>query len=277
MAVSDPCIISVAITGSVTQPHQTPHLPITPEQIAGSAIESWQAGAAIAHIHVRDPDTGLPTHNLDYYEQIRERVWSETDMVLNFTTGGFPGMDHDMRLETLRLRPEMGSYDAGSMNFGPGVFLNPPDFLRKMADGFQEYGVRPELECFDVGMIGNCLRLVDEGLIDRPLWWQFVLGVPGGAPATPKILMTMVEMLPEGSQWSVIGIGRNQLAMNAMGILLGGHVRTGLEDNIYYRRGELAVSNAQLVERLARLTRELGRDVATPDQARRLLQLRGME
>jgi len=275
MAVTDPCIISVAITGSGTLPSQTPHLPITPEQIAVSAIEAWQAGAAIAHIHVRDPETGMPTHNLDYYEQIRERVWAETDIVLNFTTGGYLGMSEDMRLETLQLRPEMGSYDAGSMNFGPGIFLNPPDFLRKMADGFLEYGVRPELECFDVGMIGNCLRLVDEGLIEQPLWWQFVLGVAGGAPATPKVLMTMVEMLPPGSQWSVIGIGRNQLAMNAMGILLGGNVRTGLEDNVYYRRGELAVSNAQLVERLARLTRELGREVATPDQARQMLQLRG--
>lgn len=277
MAVTDPCIISVAITGSVTQPHQTPYLPITPEQIAVSAIEAWNAGAAIAHIHVRDPATGMPTHNLEYYEQIRARIWAETDMVLNFTTGGYPGMDHNQRLETLRLRPEMGSYDAGSMNFGPGVFLNPPDFLRRMAESFQEYGVRPELECFDVGMIGNCLRLVEEGLIDQPLWWQFVLGVPGGAPATPKVLMTMVEMLPAGSQWSVIGIGRNQLTMNAMGILLGGHVRTGLEDNIYYRRGELAVSNAQLVERLARLTRELGREVASPDQARQMLHLRGKE
>ena len=124
-------------------------------------------------------------------------------------------------------------------------------------------------------MINNCIRLIDEGLIDQPLWWQFVLGVQGGAPATPKILMTMVEMLPAGSQWSVIGLGRNQLTMNAMGILLGGHVRTGMEDNVYYRRGELAVSNAQLVERLNRLIREFGRDVASPDQARQMLQLRG--
>jgi 3-keto-5-aminohexanoate cleavage enzyme len=275
MALNDPCIISVAITGSITQPNQTPHLPITPQQIADSAIESWNAGAAICHIHVRDPETGAPTHNLEYFDEVAQRVRAKTDMVLNFTTGGYPGLAPEQRLETLQLEPEMGSFDAGSMNFGPGVFLNPPEFLREMALRFKRYNVRPELECFDTGMIGNCLRLVQEGLIDAPLWWQFVLGVPGGAPAEPKTLMHMVDMLPAGSQWSVIGIGRGQLTMNMLGIMLGGHVRTGLEDNIYYRRGVLAESNAQLAERLARLIREFGREVAKPDDARRLLELRG--
>lgn len=275
MAVTDPCIISVAVTGSVTQPSQTPHLPITPEQIARSAIDAFSEGAAIAHIHVRDPQTGMPAHNLEYYDEIAQRVRAETDMVLNFTTGGYPGMSQEERMETLTLEPEVGSFDAGSMNFGPGVFLNPPDFLRELATRFVRHGVRPELECFDVGMVGNCRRLIDEGLIERPLWWQLVLGVPGGAPAEVKTLIHMVDMLPEGSQWSVIGIGRGQLTMNVMGILLGGHVRTGLEDNIYYQRGVLATSNAQLVERLARLTRELGRQVATPADVRRLLGLRG--
>jgi 3-keto-5-aminohexanoate cleavage enzyme len=275
MALNDPCIISVAITGSITQPSQTPHLPITPQQIAESAIESHGAGAAIAHIHVRDPETGMPTHNLEYFDEIAQRVRGKCDMVLNFTTGGYPGMDAEARMESLTLEPEVGSFDAGSMNFGPGVFLNPPDFLRELASRFLKYNVRPELECFDVGMIGNCLRLINEGLIEEPLWWQFVLGVPGGAPAEPKTLLHMVDMLPAGSQWSVIGIGRGQLPMNMLAIMLGGHVRTGLEDNIYYKRGVLAESNAQFVERLARLTREMGREVATPADARRLLGLRG--
>jgi 3-keto-5-aminohexanoate cleavage enzyme len=275
MALNDPCIISVAITGSITQPSQTPHLPITPQQIAESAIEAHGAGAAIAHIHVRDPETGMPTHNLEYFDEIAQRVRGKCDMVLNFTTGGYPGMDAEARMESLTLEPEVGSFDAGSMNFGPGVFLNPPDFLRELASRFLKYNVRPELECFDVGMIGNCLRLINEGLIEEPLWWQFVLGVPGGAPAEPKTLLHMVDMLPAGSQWSVIGIGRGQLPMNMLAIMLGGHVRTGLEDNIYYRRGVLAESNAQFVERLARLTREMGREVATPADARRLLGLRG--
>jgi 3-keto-5-aminohexanoate cleavage enzyme len=274
VAVNDPCIISVAITGSGTTLAQNPNLPCTPEQIATSAIESWNAGAAIAHIHVREAD-GRPVHNLDYYREIVERVTSETDMVLNLTTGGFLGLTAEQRLETLQLRPELGSFDAGSMNFGDHVFLNSPDFLKQMAEAFLEYNVRPELECFDVGMIYNCLHLIDQGLIEGPLWWQFVLGVRGGAPATPKVLMTMVELLPAGSQWSTIGLGRGQLPMNTMAIILGGHVRTGMEDNVYYRRGELAASNAQLVERCARLTRELGREVATPADARQLLGLRG--
>jgi 3-keto-5-aminohexanoate cleavage enzyme len=275
MALNDPCIISVAVTGSVTQPSQTPHLPITPRQIADSAIEAFNAGASIAHIHVRDPESGMPTHNLEYFDEIAQRVRAQTDMVLNFTTGGYPGMEHEARMETLTLEPEVASFDAGSMNFGPGVFLNPPDFLRELAGRFLKYGVRPELECFDVGMVGNCLRLIDEGLIEQPLWWQFVLGVPGGAPAEPRTLLHMVDMLPAGSQWSVIGIGRGQLPMNMLAIMTGGHVRTGLEDNIYLKRGVLAESNAQFVERLARLTREFGREVATPADARRLLGLRG--
>ena len=274
MAVNDPCIISVAITGSGTTLAQNPNLPCTPEQIATSAIESWNAGAAIAHIHVREAD-GTPTHNMDYYRAIIERVTAETDMILNLTTGAFAGLDQHLRLETLTLEPELGSFDAGSMNFGDGVFLNPPDFLREMAASFREYNVRPELECFDVGMIYNCLNLIQEGAIDGPLGWQFVLGVRGGAPATPKVLLHMVELLPTDSRWSAIGLGRGQLPMNTMAIILGGHVRTGMEDNVYYRRGELATSNAQLVERCARLTRELGREVATPADARRLLSLKG--
>jgi 3-keto-5-aminohexanoate cleavage enzyme len=274
MSVNDPCIISVAITGSGTTLAQNPNLPCTPQQIATSAIESWNAGAAIAHIHVREPD-GTPVHNMDYYREIIARVTAETDMVLNLTTGGFAGLEPHKRLETLTLEPELGSFDAGSMNFGEGVFLNPPDFLREMALSFREYNVRPELECFDVGMIYNCLRLIDEGLIDGPHWWQFVLGVRGGAPATPKVLLHMVELLPPGSQWSAIGLGRGQLPMNVMAIMMGGHARTGMEDNALYRRGEIATSNAQLVERVARLSRELGREVATPEDARRILGLKG--
>lgn len=274
MAINDPCIISVAITGSGTTLAQNPNLPCTPEQIATSAIESWNAGAAIAHIHVREAD-GTPTHNMDYYREIVERVTAESDIVLNLTTGGFTGLEPHKRLETLTLEPELGSFDAGSMNFGEGVFLNPPSFLREMAASFHEYNVRPELECFDVGMIYNCLGLIQEGAIEGPLWWQFVLGVKGGAPATPKVLLHMVELLPPDSQWSAIGLGRGQLPMNTMAIILGGHVRTGMEDNVYYRRGELATGNAQLVERCARLTRELGREVASPADARRQLKLKG--
>jgi 3-keto-5-aminohexanoate cleavage enzyme len=274
MAVNDPCIISVAITGSGTTLAQNPNLPCTPEQIAQSAIDSWNAGAAIAHIHVREAD-GTPVHNMEYYDEIVQRVQSETDMVLNLTTGGALGMTQEQRMETLTFRPELASFDAGSMNFGEGVFLNPPNFLRELARRFTQYNVIPELEIFDEGMIGNCLRLINEGLLKPPFWWQFVLGVAGGAPATPKTLMHLVESLPPDSQWSAIGLGRGQLPMNVMAVILGGHVRTGMEDNVYYRRGQLAESNAQLVERCVRITRELGRDVASPGDARRLLGLKG--
>jgi 3-keto-5-aminohexanoate cleavage enzyme len=274
MAVTDPCIISVAITGSGTTPAQNPNLPCSAEQIATSAIESWNAGAAIAHIHVREAD-GTPVHNMEYYDEIIQRVQGETDMVLNLTTGGALGMSQEDRMETLTFRPELASFDAGSMNFGEHVFLNPPDFLRELARRFTQYNVMPELECFDQGMIGNCMRLIDEGLLKPPFWWQFVLGVAGGAPATPKTLMHLVEHLPEGSQWSAIGLGRGQLPMNVMAVILGGHIRTGMEDNVYYRRGVLAESNAQLVERAARITREMGREVASPDDARKLLGLKG--
>lgn len=275
-AATDLCIISVAITGAITEPSQTPYLPITPEQIAQSAIDSWRAGAAIAHIHVREPD-GSPTQDLDLFREVVERVRAESDIVLNLTTGGHPSMSHEERMRTLELEPELASFDAGSLNFMDGVFLNPPDFLQELATRMRRHGVRPELEIFDTGMIENCKRLIDAGLIDEPLWFQFVLGVRGGAPATPKTLLHMVESLPPGALWSVIGVGRGQLPMNAMAILMGGHVRTGLEDNIYYRRGELATSNAQLVERLARLIREFGREVASPDDARRILRLKGAE
>jgi 3-keto-5-aminohexanoate cleavage enzyme len=274
MAVTDPCIISVAITGSGTTLAQNPNLPVTAEQIATAAIESWNAGASIAHIHVREAD-GTPVHNMEYYDEIIQRVQGETDMVLNLTTGGAIGMSQEDRMETLTFRPELASFDAGSMNFGEGVFLNPPDFLRELARRFTQFNVIPELECFDQGMIGNCMRLIDEGLLKPPFWWQFVLGVAGGAPATPKTLMHLVEHLPPGSQWSAIGLGRGQLPMNVMAVILGGHVRTGMEDNVFYRRGELAESNAQLVERCARITREMGREVASPSEARALLGLKG--
>ncbi len=275
-ASADLCIISVAVTGALTDPASTPYLPITPEQIAQSTLEAWRAGAAIAHLHVREPD-GRPTQRLDYFREVIGRIREAgCDIVLNLTTGGHPDMTHEERMQTLELEPELASFDAGSLNMNEGVFHNPPGFLRELARRMRERRVKPELEIFDTGMIENCKQLVREGLIDEPLYFQFVLGVRGGAPATPKTLLHMVESLPPGSHWSVIGVGRGQLPMNAMAILMGGHVRTGLEDNIYYRRGELATSNAQLVERLARLIREFGREVASPDDARRILGLKGM-
>jgi 3-keto-5-aminohexanoate cleavage enzyme len=272
-----PLIITAAITGSRTPREKCPHIPILPEEIADSAAEAVRAGAAIVHIHVRDPETALGTQDEELYAQVLERLEAcGANPVVCLTTSGIPGRNlaYEARFIPLRFRPELASFDAGSMNLAGGVFLNPPDFLEELARRMKTEGVKPELEIFDTGMIGNCLRLRDQGLLDPPLHFQFVLGAPGGAPATPKDLLHFVEALPPGSTWSSIGVGAGHLAIVLATLALGGHVRVGLEDNIYYARGELARSNAQLVERVVRLAAEIGRPIATPTQAREILGLR---
>jgi 3-keto-5-aminohexanoate cleavage enzyme len=173
------------------------------------------------------------------------------------------------------LAPEIASFDCGSLNFAERVFINSPAFLRELARRMNDHGVKPEIECFEPGHVWNALRLIDEGLLTPPFWFQFVLGVRGGSPPEVKQLQHLVEMLPPGAHWSVCGIGRAQLPLGMAAMAMGGHVRTGLEDNIWYRKGELAQSNAQLVARVARIAAELGRPLATPDQVRALLGLRG--
>jgi 3-keto-5-aminohexanoate cleavage enzyme len=193
-------------------------------------------------------------------------------VIVNLSTSGGVGRATDeQRLGIAALRPDIASFDAGSLNFGQTVFLNPPAFLDRLADELANQGVKPELECFEPGHVANALRLIDEGKLTAPFWFQFVLGVRGGSPGTPKQLMHMLEMIPDGALWSVCGIGRAQLPLGAMAIAMGGHVRTGLEDNLFYRKGELAKSNAQLVARLVRIAAEMGRPVATPAIARQLL------
>ncbi|MFU8855588.1 MAG: 3-keto-5-aminohexanoate cleavage protein [Deferrisomatales bacterium] len=269
-----PVILTAAITGSRTPREKCPHIPILPEEIADSAAEAARAGASVVHIHVRDPETALGTQDAELYRRVLGRLSaSGTDPVVCLTTSGIPGRNlaYEARFIPLEFRPELASFDAGSMNLGDGVFLNPPDFLEDLARRMREAGTKPELEIFDSGMVGNCLRLRDRGLLDPPLHFQFVLGAPGGAAATPKELLHLVEAIPAGSTWSSIGIGTGHLPILLTTLALGGHVRVGLEDNLYYRKGELARSNAQLVERAVRLAAEAGRTIATPDQARELL------
>ncbi|GAB4286522.1 MAG: 3-keto-5-aminohexanoate cleavage protein [Deferrisomatales bacterium] len=271
-----PLIVTAAITGSRTPREKCPHIPILPEEIALSAAEAVRAGASVVHLHVRDPATGLGTQDEDLYRQVLGRLAREgVDPVVCLTTSGIPGrnLTYEARFLPLRLRPELASFDAGSLNVGDGVFLNPPEFLEELARRMRQVGVKPELEIFDGGMVGTCLRLRDRGLLDPPLHFQFVLGVPGGAPATPKALLHLVESIPEGSTWSSIGVGAGHLPVLLTTLALGGHVRVGLEDNIYYHKGEVARSNAQLVERAVRLAAEVGRPVATPAQAREILGL----
>lgn len=273
--MSDELIVSAAITGSFPTRQQTPYVPITPEEIAQSALEAWREGAAIVHIHVRD-DEGMVTCELSRYQRVVELIQAaKSDAIINLSTGGGAGSTGiENRLNCLELSPEIASYDAGSVNFGERVFLNPPDFLERMARRMKEKGVRPEIECFESGMIENAMRLARQGLMEPPYWFQFVLGLRGGAPATAKQLVHMVEQIPAGAPWSACGISRHQLPIDVLAIGMGGHARTGIEDNIYYRKGELAVSNAQLVARVVRIGRECGREAARPDQARAILGLK---
>lgn len=271
-----PLIITAAITGSRTPRERCPHIPITPEEIAASALEAVRAGASVVHLHVRDPETTLGTQDEGLYRRVLALIdTSGLDPVVCLTTSGIPGRNlaYEARFIPLQFRPELASFDAGTLNLGDSVFLNPPEFLEELAVRMRQAGTKPELEIFDTGMIGNCLRLRDRGLLAAPLHFQFVLGAPGGAPATPGALLHLVDAVPDGSTWSTIGIGPGHLPVALTTLGLGGHVRVGLEDNIYYHRGELARSNAQLVARVARLAAEIGRPVASPEDARRILGL----
>lgn len=265
-------IITVAPTGASTTRDHTPYVPLSPKEIADSVYESWKEGAAIAHIHVRD-HKGDNTLDLDTYKEVINRVQDRCDIILNLTTAGGLGNDEEERLKVCELNPEMATFDAGTMNFGQDVFHNTPVFLEQLAAITKERQIKPEIEIFDVGMIDNALRIAKKGLIEKPFHFQFVLGVHGGMPATPKNLMFLIDSIPEGSTWSAIGASKDQLTINTMSILLGGHVRVGMEDSVYFRKGELATSNAQFVKRIVELSNTLGREVATPDEARKILGL----
>lgn len=268
-------IITAAITGSRISRQASPHIPITPEEIVDSAVGCWEAGAAVVHIHVRDPQTGLGTQSVSIFEQVVEPLREKTDLILCLTTSGIPGrnLPIEERLAPLDLKPELASFDAGSINLGGHVFSNPPEFLEQAAAKMRTLGVKPELEIFDLGMLVTCLRMKAEGKLDEPLYFQFVLGTPWGAPATPKALLHFYEHIPDNAHWSVIGIGKGHLPMAMMAMIMGGHIRVGMEDNIYYTRGILAQSNAQFVERITRIAREYGREIASADEARQILGL----
>jgi 3-keto-5-aminohexanoate cleavage enzyme len=268
-------IISVGITGSRITRQQTPYIPITPEEIAQSGIDAWRAGASILHAHVRDPKTGLGTQDLSLFNEVVDRIRGETDAILCLTTSGIPGrnLPTPERLTPLSLNPELVSFDAGSINMGENVFINLPEFLETLAKETSARGIKPELEVFEVGMVHTCLRYLEKGLLKPPLHFQFVLGTPAGMPATAKSVLYLSEIIPEGSTWSVIGIGQGQLQMAMMGMVMEGHVRVGLEDNIYYSKGVLAKTNAELVQRVVRIAKEFGRGIAVPQEARKILGL----
>ncbi len=269
-------MITAAITGSRNMRDVAPYIPLTPEEIVQSSIECWNAGASIVHIHVRDPQTGFGTQNLELYRQVVTPLREKTDLLINLTTSGIAGINLpiEQRLISLELQPELASFDAGSINLGGGVFSNPPEFLDAAAMKMKEKGVKPEIEIFDLGMVVTALGMRNQQKLDDPLHFQFVLGTPWGAPATPKSLLYLHEYLPADATWSVIGIGRGHLPVSMMGLIMEGHIRVGMEDNIYYEKGLLAKTNAQFVERIVRISQEYGREIASPVEARKILGLK---
>ncbi len=263
-------IITAALAGAEVTPADNPNLPVTPAEIARAAYECYLAGAAIVHVHVRGED-GAPTQDATVFRETIDLIQQKCNIIIQVSTGGAVGMTPQERLQPVYLKPEMASFSTGSVNFGDSVFLNPPAYLEEFARVMQEQGVKPEIEVFEVGMINNALRLVRKGLLQEPLHFDFVMGVPGGIPGTIKNLLHLVDGIPRGSTWSVAGTGRFQLPLGTAAILLGGHVRVGFEDNIYFQRGILAESNAQLVKRAAKIGLVHGRDPTTPDEAREIL------
>jgi uncharacterized protein (DUF849 family) len=299
-------IISCAVTGSVHTPTMSPHLPVTPEQIAEQAIEAAQAGAAILHLHARDPRDGRPTPDPAVFEQFVPKIRAATDAVINITTGGSTRMTLEERLAyPLRLRPEMCSLNMGSMNFS----IHPVarkytqwqhDWERPHVEGMEDLifrntfadikhilqvlgrdcGTRFEFECYDVGHLYNLAHFVDEGLVEGPLFIQSIFGILGGLGPDPENLVTMKttadRLFGRGAyRFSVLGAGRHQMPLLTMAAVLGGNVRVGLEDSLYLGRGELAKSCAEQVRKIRRILQELSLEVATPDEARAMLALKG--
>lgn len=285
-------IISCAVTGGADTSGKSKSVPVTPEQIAAAVIEARGAGAAIAHIHVRDPKTGKASQDVGYYRDVVERVrGSGCDILVNLTTGpgsrfvpseadprvGGPGTTMTQPLERVRhvveLKPDICSLDVGSMNFGETGFINTPAHLRVMAKAIADAGVKPELEVFDSGHVLLARRMVEDGHIASPPLFQICLGIPWGAPATAEGMLFMKSLLPPGAMWASFGISRTEFPMVAQAVILGGHVRVGLEDNLYIEHGVLATGNGQLVERAVQIVRLLGGQVASPQEARQILGL----
>ena len=267
----DKVIITAAISGAEVTKEHNPNVPVTPEEQAKAAKKAEEAGAAIIHLHVRDEE-GNPTQEKEYFARSMEAMEKEgVNAIIQPSTGGAAGDPWQERIQPVYLEPEMATLDCGTTNFGDEVFVNDMPLMRNFAKEMKEIGIVPELECFEVGHIYNALQLNKEGLLPQHLHFDLVLGVPGAAPASVENLVHMVNQLPEEATWTVAGIGRHELTMAYHALAMGGHVRVGFEDNVYYSKGVLAESNAQLVERIVRLADELGREVATPDDAREML------
>lgn len=284
-------IITCAVTGAGDTRAKNPAVPVTPEEICMSVLEAEKAGAAVAHIHVRDPETGKASRKPEFYRETVERIRETgSNIVINVTAGmggdfvpdeadpsrGGEGTDMASAQERiehiLELKPEICTLDCGSMNYADAAYITTPDQLRVMAKGIRDAGVKPEVEVFELGHIWMAKQLIAEGLIEEPPLFQLCMGIPFCAPGEPECMMAMRDQLPEGALWAGFGIGRNQFPLAAQAILLGGHMRVGLEDNIYLEKGVLA-DNAKLVEKAVGLVKTLGAGIASPDRAREILKL----
>ncbi|MGZ3525885.1 MAG: 3-keto-5-aminohexanoate cleavage protein [Thermodesulfobacteriota bacterium] len=297
-------IITAAITGAIHTPSMSPYLPVTPEQIAEEAIRVHEAGGAVAHIHVRDPETGYPTADQDAYREIAVRVKKKCDIILCFTTGGRVTEPLEKRVKVVSsLKPEMASLNAGSLNFGlfhivgkikkwkykwekellerteDVIFPNTFKTMREYLTVIYKNKTKPEFEIYDVGMINNIAFLMKAGYVRKPLYLQFVLGILGGIPATPQNLIFLVESAKKAIgnfEFSVCAAGKMQFPLCTQSLILGGHARVGLEDNLYLEKGVMARSNAEQVSKIIRIAKELGLKPATPNEARKILNLKGL-
>lgn len=287
---SEKLVVTVSVTGGIGA-GDTPNLPITPKQIADSAIEARKAGASVAHIHVRDPETREQSMEFKLYQEVFARIRDHSDILINLTLGPgarvIPdnndpiGLAPDSTLcsprkrvdHVVRLQPELCSLDVGSMDFGRHVFVNYSEHIEWMAEQILQAGVKPELEAFSLGHIAIGKRLIETNRVKAPAIFQLCLGVPGGIPATPLNMIAMQQALPSDAIWAGFGIGPSCFPMLAQAAILGGNVRAGMEDNLYLARGVRAKSNAELVERAVSIIRLLGKEPATPGEARKILQL----
>jgi 3-keto-5-aminohexanoate cleavage enzyme len=276
--IMEKLIITVAVTGSGPTKKMNPNVPYSPEEIADEIVRAYEAGASISHVHVREPQTGAPSFKLDYFREVRDRVRSRCDILLNFTTSGVNIAKDEKFLETrlgsISLDPDICSLDLGSKNYRSGVSINPPEWGPLCARVARERRVKPEMEMFDTGHFQHAYNLIEGGLADPPYLFQLCLGVSGGTEADLKTFLFMTERLPAiDVVGGAMGVGAAEFPVATLSILQGGHARVGFEDNIYLSRGVLARSNAELVEKVVRIARELGREIGRPDDARRILKV----
>jgi 3-keto-5-aminohexanoate cleavage enzyme len=265
-------IITAALTGPIATKSDNPALPTTPEEIAAAAQGAWEAGASIVHVHLRDAD-GMPTADLGVARRVVGLIEQSCGALIQLSTGVGLSVSFEAREKLVEARPVMATLNPCSMSFGAGEFRNPPDGVRRLAARMRELDVKPELEIYDTGHLDVALALLAEGLLAEPLQFSIVLGVQGGAAATAKNLVDLVDRLPPGCAWQAIGIGRSNLPMTAIGLAMGGNARTGMEDTLLLRRGVPAASNAELVSRLVAVAESLERGIADAEMAKRALSL----